>query len=156
MPLPQDITPINTELTDTLRRAGGQPWVPDEIDPDRAFFKLLWTGPEKGSFAVLFRWKRGFQAPPHKHIGASHTYILSGRLQVRDGTLEAGDYTYEPNGMIHGATTALEDTDYLFIMDGALVFFNDDGLLGYISWEEMQRKHDRFMAKQAPTLTSEG
>ena len=112
MPLPQDITPLNPALMDTLISAGDGDWIPQPFDPERAFIKILWTGPESGAWAALFRWKKGFTAPQHKHLSPSHTYILSGKLQVRDGTLNAGDYIYEPNGMLHGATTALEDTEY--------------------------------------------
>ena len=43
-----------------------------------------------------------------------------------DGVLNAGDYVYEANGMLHGATTALEDTEYLFICNGPIIFFDDD------------------------------
>ena len=65
--------------------------------------------------------------------------MLSGKLQVRDGILEAGDYVYEPNGMVHGATTALEDTDYIFICEGPVLFFEDDSFVGYLGWEEIRR-----------------
>ncbi|MEM7019780.1 MAG: hypothetical protein AAF512_20890, partial [Pseudomonadota bacterium] len=61
------------------------------------------------------------------------------KLQVRDGVLNAGDYVYEPNGMLHGATTALEDTEYLFICNGPVLFFDDDSFTGYLGWEELQR-----------------
>ena len=61
------------------------------------------------------------------------------KLQVRDGVLEAGDYEYERNGMIHGATTALEDTEYLFVCDGPVLFFDENGLTNYLGWEELQR-----------------
>ena len=56
-----------------------------------------------------------------------------------DGVLDAGSYVYEPNGMIHGATTALEDTEYLFICDGPVLFFDDDGFSYYLGWEELER-----------------
>lgn len=140
MPL-QNIAPLNPTLMDTLvKHSDTEGWYPDPNDPERSFTKVLWAGHESGRLAVLFRWLKGFQAPPHKHIGASHTWIIKGKLKVRDATLEAGDYVYEPNGMIHGATTALEDTEYLFIMEGAILFFDDDGILGYESWEEYIRQ----------------
>jgi len=66
-------------------------------------------------------------------------------LQVRDGVLNAGDYVYEPNGMLHGETTALEDTEYLFICDGPVLFFDGDDFTSYKGWEQLQRlreKHD--------------
>jgi hypothetical protein len=46
---------------------------------------------------------------------------------LKDATLNAGDYVYEPNGMLHGATTALEDTEYLFICNGPVLFFDEPG-----------------------------
>ncbi len=141
MPLPQDIKPVNSELMDSLARSSQMEWI--ETDPGQAWMKVLWTGPETGRWAVLLKWKKGYVAPPHKHLSAAHAFILSGRLQVRDGTLETGDYTYEPNGMVHGATTALEDTTYLFICDGPVLYFNDNAFTGYLGWEQLQRRQRR-------------
>lgn len=61
---------------------------------------------------------------------------------MRDGVLEAGDYVYEPNGVLHGRTEALEDTEYLFICNGPLLFFDDDKFTGYIGWEEWERMRE--------------
>lgn len=44
------------------------------------------------------------------HLAGAHAYMLSGQLQVRDGVPNAGDYVYEPSGVLHDETTALEDT----------------------------------------------
>lgn len=147
MPLPQDIKPVNSELMDSLARSSQMDWI--ETDPGQAWMKVLWTGPETGRWAVLLKWKKGYVAPPHKHLSAAHAFILSGRLQVRDGTLETGDYTYEPNGMVHGATTALEDTTYLFICDGPVLYFNDDAFTGYLGWEQLQRLQNRSAKAKA-------
>lgn len=144
----QNISPINPELMDTLIKASDSDWIPQPLDPNKAFMRILYTGAESGRWAVLFRWLKGFVAPPHKHLSASHTFILSGKLQVRDGTLDAGDYVYEPNGMIHGATTALEDTDYLFICDGPVLFFDDKGFTAYLGWEELRRLQDGHAASK--------
>ncbi len=149
MPLPQDISPLNPEMMDTLIRAKDMPWIPAQDDPKRAFLKILWTGAETGRWAVLLRWLKGYVAPAHKHLSAAHTFILSGKLQVRDGVLEAGDYVYERNGMVHGATTALEDTEYLFICDGAVLFFDEDRFTSYLGWEELERIKQEFDKKQA-------
>ena len=100
---------------------------------------MLWTGSEGGTWAVLLKWNKGFVAAPHKHLSASHTFILKGKLGVRDGVLEAGDYVYEPNGMVHGATTALEDTEYLFICEGPVLFYDENGFTSYLSWEQLVR-----------------
>ena len=57
--------------------------------------------------------------------------------------LNAGDYVYEPNGMLHDETKALEDTEYLFISNGPIIFFDDDNFTGYMGWEEWQRIKDQ-------------
>ena len=144
MALPQDISPVNSELMDSLCKTGDMDWIPMEADPERGFMKVLWTGPETGAWAALFRWYKGYVAPPHKHLSPAHVYVLSGKLQVRDGILEAGDYVYEPNGMVHGATTALEDTVYLFICNGPVLFFDDDNFTSYLGWEELQRVQQEY------------
>ena len=135
MPL-QEINPINDQLADIIVRAD-EPWI--ETEPGQAWMKVLWTGAETGRWAALFRWSKGYTAAPHKHLSDAHTYILKGKLQVRDGVLNAGDYDYEPNGVLHGATVALEDTEYLFICDGPVMFYDDNGLTSYLSWEELAR-----------------
>ena len=132
----QDITPLNDQLADIIVRAE-EPWI--ETQPGMASMKVLWTGAETGRWAALFRWSKGYIAAPHKHLSDAHTFILKGQLKVRDGTLNAGDYDYEPNGVLHGETEALEDTEYLFICDGPIVFYNKDSLTSYLGWEELER-----------------
>jgi anti-sigma factor ChrR (cupin superfamily) len=144
MALPQDIAPVNSELMDSLARTSEMDWI--ETVKGMAWMKILWLGPETGRWAVLLKWTKGYVAPPHKHLSAAHTFILKGRLQVRDGTLETGDYVYEPNGMVHGATTALEDSEYLFICDGPVLFFNEDRFTAYLGWEQLQRMRDKAAA----------
>ena len=136
MALAQDINPVNSELMDTLVEASKIEWIQTD---EKAFMKILYTGSESGSWAVLLKWLKGYVAGPHKHLSGSHTFILSGKLQVRDGVLNAGDYVYEPNGMLHGATTALEDTEYLFICNGPVLFFDEDNFTSYLGWEELER-----------------
>ena len=137
MALPQDITPFDSQLADTVVQTADMQWI--ETDPGQAYMKVLWTGPESGRWAGLFKWKQGYVAAPHKHLGAVQVYMLSGKLKVRDATLNAGDYVYEPNGMLHDATEALEDTEYLLIGDGPVLFFDDDSFTGYLGWEELRR-----------------
>lgn len=137
MALPQDITAFNQNLGDTLYNASTMEWL--ETTPGQAWMKILWTGGETGTWAVLLKWAKGYVAPAHKHLAAAHTFIIKGKLQVRDAVLSTGDYVYEPNGVLHGATTALEDTEYLFICNGAVLFFDEDKFTSYLSWEELER-----------------
>jgi quercetin dioxygenase-like cupin family protein len=143
MALPQDISPINSELQDTLVKASESDWIQYDTG---ASLRILYLGAETGSWAVIFRWKKGYVAGPHKHLSGSHTYVISGKLKVRDGLLEAGDYVYEANGMVHDETSALEDTDYLFICNGPLLLFSDDAFTGVFGWEELYRMRERAHA----------
>jgi hypothetical protein len=152
MALPQEIKPLNPEMMDSLAKSTEMDWIPSADDPKRAFMKILWVGPETGRWAVLFRWLKGYSAAPHKHLTAAHTFVLKGKLQIRDGVLETGDYVYERNGMIHGATTALEDTEYLFLCDGPVLFFDENNFTSYLGWEELtriQEAHDAQKRKSA-------
>lgn len=139
----QNIAPINDQLADIIVRSD-EPWI--ETQPGMAWIKVLWTGAEKGGWAALFRWNKGYVAAKHKHLSDAHTFILKGKLQVRDGVLNAGDYDYEPNGVLHDATVALEDTEYLFICDGPVLFYNEDGLTSYMGWEELLRMKETAQA----------
>ena len=145
MALPQDIRPIFQDIQDTLIRAD-EPWI--ERSPNDKV-KVLWVGRETGSWATLHHWKKGYAAPPHKHLSGAFAFILSGRLQVRDTVYGPGDFLYEANGMVHGATEALEDTEYLFLCDGPVLFFDKDGFTGYRGWEEVLRMQQAAMPKAA-------
>jgi anti-sigma factor ChrR (cupin superfamily) len=147
MALPQDIRPINSELADSITRSSEIPWT--ETKPGQAWTKVLWVGPESGRWAVLLKWKKGYVAPPHKHLSAAFAFILSGRLQVRNNVYNAGDFLHETNGMVHGATTALEDTEYLFFCDGPVLFFDKDNFTGYRGWEEVLRMQQAAQKQQA-------
>ena len=137
MPLPQDITPFDENLTDTVVAASEDDWI--ETDPGKAWIRVLWTQGATGRHAGIYRWRKGYAAASHKHIGAVYVYVISGSLQVRDNVLEAGDFLFEPNGMIHHKTEALEDVDYLMLADGPVIGFDENGFTGYFGWEELRR-----------------
>ena len=144
MALPQDISPVNNQLADNVIAASQMEWI--ETGPGSAT-KILWTGAESGRWAVLLKWDKGYVAGPHKHLSAAYAYIIKGKLQVRDGILNAGDFLYEPNGMVHGETTALEDTEYLFMCDGPVLGFDEDGFTGYTGWEQLERQRQQYVAE---------
>jgi quercetin dioxygenase-like cupin family protein len=142
MPLPQDIRPAFQTIQDTLIRSDA-PWI--EQSPQSSI-KVLWVGRETGSWATLHFWKKGYAARPHKHLAGAHAFILSGKLQVRDGVLNAGDYVYEPSGVLHDATTALEDTTYLFFCQGPVLYFDEKNFTGYTNWETIEKLRETHAA----------
>ena len=101
--------------------------------------KVLWVGRESGSWASLQHWKAGFVLSPHKHLSGAHLFVVSGKLQVRDGVLNAGDYCYESAGVLHEATTALEDTVFLVISLGPILHFDEDRFIAIQNWEVMEK-----------------
>lgn len=131
------IAPASPDVADTHVPAGDEGLMQTDAD-GLAFMKVLWTSPA-GGWAVLYKWKKGYVAPAHKHLGAIHAYIVSGRLKLRDMVLEAGDYVHEANGMVHGVTEALEDTVHINIADGPILFFNEEGFTSYVGWEQITR-----------------
>ena len=151
MPLPQDIRPVFQDIQDTLVRSDA-PWIQQT---PLSSVKVLWVGRETGSWASLHHWKKGYVAPPHKHLAGAHAFIISGKLQVRNGVLNAGDYVYEPSGILHDATTALEDTTYLFICNGAVLFFDENGFTRYTNWEVMEKLRSHAAAAEVQAQAAE-
>jgi 2,4'-dihydroxyacetophenone dioxygenase len=146
MPLPQDIRPAFQDIQDTVVRAD-EPWIEQSAT---SRLKVLWVSRDSSTWAVLQNWKKGHVARPHKHLSGAHAYIVSGKLQGRSGTvLNAGDYVYEPSGILHDATTALEDTVFMIICDGPVLFFDDNGFTGYTNWETIQKIREDARALKA-------
>jgi hypothetical protein len=52
-----------------------------------------------------------------------------------------------PDGAVP-ITTALEDTEYLFICDGPVLFFDDNGFTAYLGWEELRRMQQGHAARK--------
>jgi anti-sigma factor ChrR (cupin superfamily) len=109
---------------------GDIPW---KILREGAYIKLLRTCSVTGTWVVMLRNDPGTSVPPHKHNGPAEYYVMKGKVEVRGGvenggsTACAGDYGYEPNGVIHEKTYFPELTEYLFINHGTLQYLDDDG-----------------------------
>lgn len=122
---------LEAKIPLALAGAANKPWI--ENAPGQAWSKLLWADPEAGSWATLLRWKKGYVAPPHVHAADAHLFVLTGKIQVRDGVYGPGDYGYEPKDAVHGATTTLEDCVYFFLCNGPIRMDGDpaSGRPGY-------------------------
>ncbi len=94
--------------------------------------KVLRTSAETGTWTVLFRCPAGSSFAPHRHLGAGEYFMLKGRMDVRGGaehggiTARAGDYGYEPNGVVHEQTCFPEDSELYFTNYGAIQFLTAD------------------------------
>jgi quercetin dioxygenase-like cupin family protein len=120
-----------------------EPWI--EQSPMTAV-RVLWVGSESGAWVSMHRWKAGFIARRHMHLAPAHVFCLSGRMRHNDtdAVMGPGDYSFEPAGAIHGATTALEDNVHLIFQLGAVLHLNDDGTpCGYHGWQAMEALRSR-------------
>ena len=54
-----------------------------------------------------------------------------------------------PSGVLHDATTALEDTVYTFICDGSVLYFDDNSFTGYLNWETIEKLRGAARALKA-------
>lgn len=110
-------------------------------------FKVLRTSEETGTWSVVFRCAAGSRFAPHRHLGGGEYLMLKGTMFVRGGkdkggvTATAGDFGYEPNGVLHDDTFFPEDSELYFTNHGALQFLTPDlkpdFVLDYAKLEEL-------------------
>ena len=134
----------NAMFKDIYVNVDAMPWIPHPIIPG-THFKVLRTSAETGAWTVLFKNAKGSSVPRHEHLGAGEYFMLSGKAEVRGGiekggvTAYAGDYGYEPSGVIHDSTCFPEDTVYLFTNHGPLKFIDDDNnILAVVDWRAIR------------------
>ena len=105
------------------------PWVDTGTGVD---LKLVRVDLDLGTWVIRNRFRPGVQLQRHKHTGAVEGYTLTGRWNYLeyDFVSEAGSYIHEPAGSIHTLNVPednVEDTDVLFVIEGALLNLTPDG-----------------------------
>ncbi|WP_225993919.1 2,4'-dihydroxyacetophenone dioxygenase family protein [Actinomadura rudentiformis] len=80
------------------------------------------------TWVVRNRFKAPFQLPAHKHTGSVHAYTFSGRWKYAEYGIDyvAGTFIHEPPGSVHTLMIE-EDSDILFIIEGAFIEYDADG-----------------------------
>lgn len=131
----------NAEIQDTYVHPGDLQWVPFPGAPG-IDMKVLRVSSETGTWTVLFQCATGSGFPRHMHLGAGEYLMLSGEMEVRGGvkaggiTAVAGDYGYEPSGMIHDFTNFVADSTFIFTNHGPIKFIDDDdNVVGILDWQ---------------------
>ncbi len=129
----------NERFKDIYVHASQEPWLPFYPGID---FKLLRASQETGYWTVLLNCSKGSTIPRHEHLGAGEYYIVSGKMEVRDGvenggiTAMTGDYGYEPNGVIHDLTNFPEETVLYFTNFGPIRYIDEeDNTVGFLDWQ---------------------
>ena len=133
----------NAEIKDTYVHTDDLQWVPFPGAPG-IDMRLLRVSSENGQWTAIFQCAAGSGFPRHKHLGAGEYLMISGTMEVRGGaaaggvTAYAGDYGYEPTGMIHDFTNFVEDTVFYFTNYGPIQFMDDDdNILGILDWQAL-------------------
>jgi len=117
-------------LDDVYIQPSNLPWISFS---DGIRFRLLRVSSETGTWTVLFHCLPGSSFASHQHLGAGEYLMLKGKMDVRGGreaggvTAYAGDYGYEPSGVIHDATSFPEETEFYFTNFGPIAFLDDQG-----------------------------
>lgn len=110
-------------LNEVLVTPASQAWLPMM---DGICFKLLRTCDTTGAWTVLFQCQPGCSFPRHRHYGAGEYYVITGHMVYRAGEAKAGDYGYEPLGVVHDLTSFPEYTELYFTNFGPVVFLDDN------------------------------
>jgi anti-sigma factor ChrR (cupin superfamily) len=115
---------------------------------------MLRATQETGHWTILVNCSKGSSIPRHEHLGPGEYYVISGKMEVRGGvenggiTAIAGDYGYEPNGVIHDMTNFPEDTTLYFANSGPIRFIDDDNnTVGFLDWQSILTVAEEGAAK---------
>jgi quercetin dioxygenase-like cupin family protein len=150
----------NAKFRDVYVHTDGMPWIADPFSKG-IWFKVLRTSAETGAWTVLFKCEKGSAFARHQHLGAGEYFMLSGKTEVRGGvqnggiTACAGDYGYEPSGVIHDSTCFVEDSMFLFTNYGPLKFIDDDdNTLFVVDWLTVRAIEAQGLANLAPAAAA--
>ncbi len=131
----------NAELKDTYIHTDGEQWLPFG-DTAGIEFKLLRVSQETGTVTLLFKCAPQSSFARHRHLGAGEYLMVYGEMDVRGGaraggiTAVAGDYGYEPNGIIHDSTEFPKETVFYFTNYGPIQFIDEeDNTVFVLDWK---------------------
>ncbi|MEV4253478.1 2,4'-dihydroxyacetophenone dioxygenase family protein [Spirillospora sp. NPDC049652] len=81
------------------------------------------------TWVVRNRFAAGFGLPTHKHTGSVHAHTFSGRWRYAEYGVDyvAGTFIHEPPGSVHTLTVLEDDTEILFVVQGAFIEYGEDG-----------------------------
>ena len=125
------------DVDDVVRHAGEDdlPWVDAT---GGIWLKVLRVDPARGIWVVRNRFEPGVRLQTHRHTGPVDGYTIAGRWHYLeyDFYATAGSYIYEPANSVHTLDVPAdntEDTDVLFVIQGALLNLDADGKVESVS-----------------------
>lgn len=110
------------------------PWAENWSGDPRIRLQMLMADIEGQRYAVRMQFQPGLLAVPHKHTGEVHALTLAGRWSYIEYAESPdnvpGSYLFEPPGTTHTlkiADDAVDITDIIFIIYGAMLHLGEDG-----------------------------
>jgi len=120
-----------TATGDVVRHVGDDdaPWVDTGYGVD---LKVVRFDATRGTWVIRNRFRPGTRLQIHRHTGPVDGFTLAGRWHYLeyDFYSTAGSYIYEPANSVHTLDVPednTEDTDVLFVIEGALLNLDPDG-----------------------------
>ncbi|MDA8355990.1 MAG: 2,4'-dihydroxyacetophenone dioxygenase family protein [Actinomycetota bacterium] len=120
-----------TSSADVVRHVGDDdaPWVDTGYGVD---LKVVRFDSTQGTWIIRNRFRPGTRLQIHRHTGPVDGFTLAGRWHYLeyDFYSTTGSYIYEPANSVHTLDVPAdntEDTDVLFVIEGALLNLDPDG-----------------------------
>ncbi|MEM9168811.1 MAG: 2,4'-dihydroxyacetophenone dioxygenase family protein [Pseudomonadota bacterium] len=96
-------------------RVGDLEWAPFPLEG--TFFKPLHLDDDNGRATFLLRVPAGSKADMHKHLAAVEAFVVSGGFSYPgEGSVGAGDYVFEPGGVVHEPAPDDDEDLILFVV----------------------------------------
>lgn len=89
--------------------------------------KVLHKFDGRPAFAALVKADAGAALPRRRYLGPADMYVLSGRMQFKDGVAEAGWWVHEPAGASDDIVTFPVATEFLANTYGTILEFDAAG-----------------------------
>lgn len=81
------------------------------------FFKALHLDDPSGRATFILKIPKGCKADAHKHLASVEAYVIQGGFSYPgEGSVTAGDYVWEPQGVIHEPAADGEEDLILFVV----------------------------------------
>jgi len=135
------------------------PWVPVDAMPGCSI-KPVRVSPETGAYTALVKVPKGVTIPKHVNLGATDTFILSGKLTYGSGPMKGsigpGVWGYAPAGALMEGNTAEEDTEYLATFYGPVAFLDSSNKVqSLLTGQDVRAMADSAGIKLLPTTLAE-
>jgi 2,4'-dihydroxyacetophenone dioxygenase len=122
--------PASTALESQMQNVSRIEWSPFPLRG--TFFKALHLDDASGRATFILKIPAGVTADPHKHLASVEAYVIQGGFSYEgEGSVVAGDYVWEPGGIVHEpGPDGNTDLIMFVVAHGPVQGVNPDGSLG--------------------------